>query len=102
MGIRPEDYSARKMGYDLKRLRLKGIVWRQPHSTRYWLTSYGVRVAPFVTRLHSRVLRPGYAALGTDCQLDVPHRRQQKLNAVNKEIDSLLAEASLMPSREAA
>jgi hypothetical protein len=102
MGMGPEDYSARKMGYDLKRLRLKGIIWRQPKSTRYWLTSYGVRVTTFVTRLHSRVLRPGYAALGTDTQPDVPHSLQQKFNGVNKEIDAMLEKASLMPSEKAA
>ena len=99
---RPEDYPARKMGYDLKRLRLQGIIWRQPKSTRYWLTSYGVRVATFVTRLHSRVLRPGYAALGTDIQLDAPHSLQQKFKRVNNEIDAILEKASLMPSEKAA
>jgi hypothetical protein len=102
MGISPKDYSARKMGYDLKRLRLKGIVWRQPNSTRYWLTSYGVRVVTFITRLHSRVLRPGYAALNSNSQLDVPHKLQQKLDGVNKEIDALLEKAALMPSEKAA
>lgn len=102
MGICPEDYSARKMGYDLKRLRLKGIIRRQPKSTRYRLTSYGVRVATFVTRLHKRVLRPGYTARGTGTQPDVPHSLQQKFNGVNKEIDAMQKKASLMPSEKAA
>ena len=56
LGVEHEHYSARKMSYDRKRLRLKGIISKQPHSTRYWLTTYGVGVATFMTRLHSRIL----------------------------------------------
>jgi hypothetical protein len=90
------------MSYEMRRLRRKGMLCRQPHTTRYWVTPYGIRVAPFITRLHSRWLRPGYAAVTPGAALDVPHGLQKALNSVNKEIDAMLATASLVPSEHAA
>jgi hypothetical protein len=52
-----------RMAYDLRRLRLHGIVQRQPHSHRYRLTPFGLRTALFWTRSYARLLRPGMAEL---------------------------------------
>ena len=46
------------MSYDLRRLRLHGLIQRLPHSNTYVLTSEGVRVAVFYTKLQNRLLRP--------------------------------------------
>ena len=89
-GVDPKEYNARKMGYDLRRLRLKGIVWRQPNTTRYRLTTYGIRVAIFMTRLHARVLLPASVAIDPDSNLEIPYRLNQALNKVNHEIDNML------------
>ena len=35
------------MTYDLRRLRLKGLIARIPDKNRYIVTSYGLRVALF-------------------------------------------------------
>jgi hypothetical protein len=46
------------MTYDLRRLRLHGIVERLPRTHRYRLTRDGLRVALFFTRAYARLLRP--------------------------------------------
>jgi hypothetical protein len=46
------------MSYDLRRLRLHGLIQRIPHSNRYTLTPEGIRVAVFYTKLHTRLLGP--------------------------------------------
>jgi hypothetical protein len=48
--------------YQLRRLRLHGLIERVPRSFRYRVTSFGVRVALFFTRAYNRLLRPGLAA----------------------------------------
>ncbi len=51
-------YTSAQMTYDLRRLRLKGLVRRLPHSNTYVLTPEGARVAIFYTKLHNRLLGP--------------------------------------------
>lgn len=53
-----EPYSITQMSYDLRRLRLKGLITRLPHSNSYVLTEEGQRVTIFYTKLHNRLLRP--------------------------------------------
>jgi hypothetical protein len=43
------------MTYDLRRLRLHGIIARTPGSQRYMLTAIGARAAFFYTTLHRRL-----------------------------------------------
>jgi hypothetical protein len=46
------------MSYDLRRLRLHGLIRRLPRSNTYVLTPDGIRVAVFYTKLQNRLLRP--------------------------------------------
>jgi predicted MarR family transcription regulator len=46
------------MSYDLRRLRLHGLIERQPRSNTYHLTAEGIRVAVFYAKLQNRLLRP--------------------------------------------
>lgn len=55
--------SAGQMTYDLRRLRLHGIIERIPHTFRYQLTGYGLEVATSYTLAHDRVLRPATSQL---------------------------------------
>ncbi len=55
-------YSQTQASYDLRRLRLKGLVVRLEHSNTYVLTPDGQRVAIFYTKVHNRLLRPLLAA----------------------------------------
>jgi len=57
-GRSPDTYSTGAMTYDLRRLRLHGLIERVPHSHRYRLTATGARVAMFYARLYTRALRP--------------------------------------------
>ncbi|MBC8492947.1 MAG: hypothetical protein H8D43_04100 [Chloroflexi bacterium] len=89
-----ETYTTHQMNYDLRRLGLKGIIWRVPHSHRYGLTTpYGRKVALFLTRLHARAFRPGFATLAPADLLSGP--LAQALEQVDLEIDRLIDNAHL-------
>jgi hypothetical protein len=51
------------MTYDLRRLRLHGLIRRIPRTHRYELTPFGLRSALFLTRVYCRILRPGMSQL---------------------------------------
>jgi len=55
-------YSQAQASYDLRRLRLKGLIVRLEHSNTYVLTPDGQRVAIFYTKVHNRLLRTLLAA----------------------------------------
>jgi hypothetical protein len=61
-GLLGQDYSANQMTYDLRRLRLHGLIERIPHTNTYTLTPDGTRVAIFYNKVHTRLLRPLIAA----------------------------------------
>jgi hypothetical protein len=56
------DYTAAQMSYDLRRLRLHGLIERLPHTNTYVPTTDGLRVALFYTKVDARILRPLLAA----------------------------------------
>jgi hypothetical protein len=66
LGFDPANYPAGRMTYDLRRLRLHGIIERIPRSHRYQLTARGLRIALFFSRTYTRLLRPGLAELMAD------------------------------------
>ncbi len=59
LGIDPASITRGRMTYDLRRLRLHGIIERIEGSHRYRVTSEGLRVAVFFSRTWARLLRPG-------------------------------------------
>jgi hypothetical protein len=61
LGLRP--MTRGKVTYDLRRLRLHGLIVRIPKSHRYQLTDLGLRVVFFVTRVHARLFRKGLGQL---------------------------------------
>jgi hypothetical protein len=95
-GVGHDQYTTGQLTYDLRRLRLKGIIWRVPHTQRYLLTPYGRKVALFFTRLHARVFRPGFAAL--DPSVPLPAALAEALSQVDQEIDRLIDETCLAAS----
>jgi hypothetical protein len=46
------------MSYDLRRIRLHGLISRVPGSNTYVVTPEGTGVAVFYTKLHDRLLGP--------------------------------------------
>ena len=61
-GLSPDDYGAGRMTYDLRRLRLRGIIERIPRTQRYRLTADGLCVALAYHRTQARVLGPVLSA----------------------------------------
>ncbi|MCA1705977.1 MAG: hypothetical protein LC808_23030 [Actinobacteria bacterium] len=51
-------YTAGRATYDLRRLRLKGLIERVPRTHNYRVTAHGRRIATFFTRLAARVVVP--------------------------------------------
>ncbi|GAC1402542.1 MAG: hypothetical protein NVSMB65_19630 [Chloroflexota bacterium] len=63
LGLDPSAITPGRMTYDLRRLRLHGLIERVPGTQRYCVTHEGLRTALFFTRVYARVLRPGLARL---------------------------------------
>jgi hypothetical protein len=57
LGTDPASYKPGRMTYDLRRLRLHGIIERLPFSHCYRLTDQGTRVALFFSRAYARFFR---------------------------------------------
>jgi predicted MarR family transcription regulator len=57
-GLLGTDYSTNQMSYDLRRLRLHGIIERVAGTNTYRLTADGIRVAVFYTKVRARILGP--------------------------------------------
>lgn len=89
-------YGAAQMSYDLRRLRLKGLIWRVPNSYRYQLTTYGRKVALLFSKLDARIFRPALAAL--DPSLPVPLPLATALQQVEQAIADLVNHAHLEPA----
>jgi hypothetical protein len=66
-------YSMGQMSYDLRRLRLKGLITRLPRSNTCVLTPDGQRVAIFYTKVYNRLLRPLAAANDPPAALPLRH-----------------------------
>jgi hypothetical protein len=76
LGTDAAPITAGRMTYDLRRLRLHGLITRIPKTHRYRLTDFGLRAALFSTRSYARLIRPGLALVVPDEVLgDPPLRR---------------------------
>jgi hypothetical protein len=86
-GLLGEPYSQARCCYDLRRLRLKGLIVRLEHSNTYVLTEDGQRFAVFYTKVHNRLLRPLMAADQPPAPLDVRQALRTLDRAVTDYID---------------
>jgi hypothetical protein len=84
-------YSTNQMSYDLRRLRLKGLITRLPRSNTYVLTPDGQRVMIFYTKLHNRLLQPLTAANDPPA----PLTPRQALRVINHHVDDYIREARM-------
>jgi hypothetical protein len=92
LGVTSEQYTASQMTYDLRRLRLKGLIFRPPKTHRYFLTPHGWKIARLFSRLEARVFRPAVAMFtSTDAVLPFPLRAS--LNRVDAQLDELIYQA---------
>jgi hypothetical protein len=72
LGQRADEISPGRMSYELRRLRLHGLIERLPKTHRYRLTDAGLATAMFYTRVYSRILRPGLATIVPPAPADSP------------------------------
>ena len=91
-GLLGQDYSTHQMTYDLRRLRLHGLIERIPRSHRYTLTPEGTRVAVFYTKVHTRVLRPLVAAAD---QPPAPIELRRALTTIDRTINTYVENTRL-------
>jgi hypothetical protein len=87
-GLFGEPYSQARCCYDLRRLRLKGLIVRLEHSNSYVLTEDGQRFAVFYTKVHNRLLRPLMAADQQPAPLEVRQALKILDRAVTDYIDN--------------
>ena len=72
-GLPDDTVTTGQMTYDLRRLRLHGLIARLPHTHRYHVTDTGLPTAVFLTRVHDRFLPTGLAEI-TDLTSSRPLR----------------------------
>lgn len=84
-------YTSAQATYDLRRLRLKGLIQRIPHTHSYVLTSDGIRVALFYTKVHDRLLGPLLAA----DQPPAPLPLRQALRVIDGAVDDYVSHARI-------
>ena len=94
LGIDLAEYTPGRLTYDLRRLRLKGLIARLPGTNRYTVTTYGVQVALFYSKVYLRILRPGWLAI-TPATDDIPRPLRTAFTRVTAEIHRLCDEARL-------
>ena len=97
LNLSPDRFSASRMSYDLRRLRLKGLIARVEGRHRYFLTTYGRRVVPLITKLDHRIL--GVACIAPHTQAPLPTRLAQAFKQLDAELDRLVAQAGLAPAK---
>lgn len=94
IGTTPDLMTSGQITYDLRRLRMHGLIERIPHTFRYQVTEAGMRSAQFLTRLHDRVLRTGLAQL-TDPDPPASTALRAADRAYQAAIDDILRHAGL-------
>ena len=90
-GLLGEPYSQARCCYDLRRLKLKGLIVRLEHSNTYVLTADGQRFAVFYTKVHNRLLRPLLAANDPPAPLPV----RQALKVLDHAVTDYLDQARI-------
>jgi hypothetical protein len=92
LGVTSEQYTTSQMTYDLRRLRLKGLIFRPPKTNRYFLTPYGWKTSRLFSRLEARVFRPAVAMFTSNDSV-LPFPLRASLNRVDAQLDELIYQA---------
>jgi hypothetical protein len=87
LGLEESAIKAGRVSYELRRLRLRGLIERIEKSHRYRLTAMGLRTVVFYQRTYARVIRPGLSILDLSASTDNPslarafHNLQSQIDA---------------------
>ncbi len=101
LGRELDAYSRGAMTYDLRRLRLHGLIQRVPHSHRYIVTLDGLQIAAFYNTLYHHVLSPGWAVLAQP-DLDTPAPLDRAIRHLAAITSDLFDQAHSKPEPSAA
>jgi len=86
LGNDPSQWTQGRLTYQLRRLRLHGLIERVPQTQRYQVTDRGYRIAFWFTRCHARLLRPALAEILL--HNSYPNRRlTDAFNRLDREIE---------------
>jgi hypothetical protein len=85
LGVAQSQLTQGKMSYDLRRLRLHGVIERIEATHRYRLTPTGMKTALLYSRLYLRALRPALSKLHAQSQAS--HPIQQTFHKLQGQID---------------
>jgi hypothetical protein len=91
-GLLECDYSANQMSYDLRRLRLHGLIEKIPGTNTYRTTPDGIRAAVFYTKVRTRLLGP---LLDSADQPPAPTELRRALATIDRTIDTYITNARL-------
>jgi len=87
LGLEESTISPGRVSYELRRLRLHGLIERIEGTHRYRLTPEGLRTVVFYQRTYARIIRPGLSVIpSTSCRQDLPmvrafHKLQSEIDA---------------------
>jgi hypothetical protein len=94
LGLDPAALTQGQLTYQLRRLRLHGLIKRIPNTHRYRVTDTGLRTALFLSRLYARAIRPGLSLVHPHA-LHSDHRLQRAFNALDKQIHAFCQQEKL-------
>jgi hypothetical protein len=94
-GQSEDQFTQGRMTYQLRRLRLHGLIERIPKTHRYRLTDFGFRVAVFCTRTYSRILRPGLG-LVLPATSSFPSPLRRSFDKLEQEVNAWVDHAQLV------
>ena len=87
LGLEESNIRAGRVSYELRRLRLHGLITRIEGTHRYRLTPEGLRTVVFYQRTYARIIPPGLSVIpSTSCRQDLPmvrafHKLQSEIDA---------------------
>jgi len=90
LGLDPAQLTQGQISYNLRRLRLRGLIVRIPKSHSYRVTLDGLRIALFCSQTYSRILRTGLSLIHNP---STPLARA--FRSVERQVDRLCSEAKL-------
>ena len=91
-GLLGETYSTNQMSYDLRRLRLHGLIERIPGTITYQLTPHGIRAAVFYTKVQDKVLAP---VLNSADKPPAPIELRRALTQIDRTLADYITDARL-------
>jgi hypothetical protein len=86
------DYNSNQATYDLRRLRLKGLIQREHGTNTYRVTPHGRTMATFLTKLAARIIVPALTDLESPArpQSPAPRPLTTAWRAYERELDALI------------